>query len=63
MRGIKDMETVSLVIDKIIASEIKKPTKEEAMKFLRACGILDNKDKINPAYRGIIIERKGKREV
>ena len=59
----KDTETVSLVIDKIIASEIKKPTKEEAMKSLRACGILDNQNKINPAYRGIIIERKEKRGV
>ena len=54
----KDMATISLVIDKIIASETKKPTKEEAMKSLRACGILDNKNKVKPAYREIIKVKK-----
>ena len=52
------MATISLVIDKIIASETKKPTKEEAMKSLRACGILDNKNKVKPAYREIIKVKK-----
>lgn len=56
MKGMKDMVAALLTIDKIIETPTKKPTKEEAKKILRSCGILDNKNNIKSAYKKIITE-------
>jgi len=55
-KGIKDMVAALSTIDKIIETPTKKPTKEEATKILRSCGILDNKNNIKSAYKKIITE-------
>lgn len=43
-------------IDNIINEPIKIKTKEEACEILRSCGIMDENNNINPAYRDIIIK-------
>lgn len=48
------MRAILLTIDKIIEKPTKKPTKEEAVKILRSCGILDNKNNIKSAYKKIL---------
>ena len=56
MKGMRNMVAALLTIDKIIKTPTKKPTKEEATKILRSCGILDNKNNIKSAYKKIITE-------
>ena len=56
MKGMKDMVAALSTIDKIIETPTKKPTKKEAAKILRSCGILNNKNNIKPAYKKIITE-------
>ena len=52
------MTTVTNAIDKILSSADKKPTVREARKSLRACGVLNNRNGINPAYKGIVVHKK-----
>lgn len=56
MKGTKAMTAALLTIDKIIEKPTKKPTKEEAIKILRSCGILDNKNNLKSAYKKILTE-------
>lgn len=56
MRGMKDMVAISAEINKIIESPSKKPTKAEAMKMLRACGILNKNNGVKTAYKEILIK-------
>lgn len=51
-----NMATISQTIDRIIETSSKVPSKQEAQKVLRSCGILDSKNNIKPAYKKIIIE-------
>lgn len=53
-RGMKDMVAISTKIDEIIASPSKTPTKEEAVKLLRSCGILNENNNLKKAYKGIV---------
>lgn len=50
----RNMVAVSSTIDKIIETPTKKPSKKEAEKVLRSCGIFDKNNKIRPAYKKII---------
>lgn len=58
MKGIKNMVTALLTIDKIIESPTKKISKEEAMEVLRSCGILDKNNNIKSAYKNILTKEK-----
>lgn len=64
-KGLKYMSAVSAEIDKIICSPVKKPTKLEATKTLRACGILNKNNGLKEAYKEILIKdapkKNGKR--
>lgn len=53
-KGMVDMVTISRTIDKIIQTSSRTPSKQEAQKVLRSCGIFDQKNNIKPAYRNII---------
>lgn len=48
------MVAVISTIDRIIETPSTKPTKEEAEKILRSCGILDRNNNIKPAYRQML---------
>ena len=56
MRGMKRMVAISAEIDKIIESPQKKLTKQEAMKMLRSCGILNKNNGVKTAYKEILIK-------
>ena len=56
------MKEISAEIDRIIHSPIKDPTKSEANKILRACGILNNKNELEEAYKQILIKDASKNE-
>lgn len=54
MRGMNDRAAISTQINQIIESPSKKSTKQEAVKMLRSCGILNKNNKLNPAYKEIL---------
>lgn len=62
MRGIDDMVAIAAEIDKIIESPSKKPTKQEAMKMLRSCGILNKNNGIKTEYREILTKDVSKKD-
>lgn len=53
-KGLVNMVAVANTIDRIIGTSSKTPSKQEAQKVLRSCGILDNRNNIKPAYKKII---------
>lgn len=53
----KDKAAITAEINRIIESPSKKPTKQEAMKTLRSCGILDKNNKLKPVFKGILIKK------
>lgn len=61
-KGLKYMSAISAEIDRIIHSPIKNPTKSEANKILRACGILNNKNELEVAYKQILIKDASKKD-
>ena len=54
------MTQVSAKINKIINARTAKPSRVEAQKILRACGVLDRNNKVKSEYRGIIISEQTK---
>lgn len=62
MRGIDDMVAISAEIDKIIESPSKMPTKQEAMKILRSCGILNKNNGLKTEYREILTKDVSKKD-
>lgn len=57
MRNVKNMVATSIAVDKIIEAKTKKPSKQEAAKILRSCGILDSQNNIKSAHKDIVIKR------
>lgn len=55
------MVAALLTIDKIIEAPTKKPSKEEAAKILRSCGILDENNNIKPEFKEILTEGNNKK--
>ena len=60
-RSVKDMVAMLAEIDKIIESPSKKPTKQEAIKTLRSCGILNKNNGLKTEYRRILVRETTKR--
>ena len=58
MRSISDMTKMSSEIQHIIKTPLTTPTKEDAIKTLQSCGILDNNNNIKSAYDEIIVPCK-----
>jgi len=54
------MAPVSTKINKIINARTAKPSRVEAQKILRACGVLDRNNKVKSEYSGIIISEQTK---
>lgn len=55
-KSIKNMMTVSSIIDEIIKAPTETPSREDATKILRSCGILDENNNIKSEYKEILIE-------
>ena len=53
-KGLINMVAVTRTLDRIIETSSKTPSRQEAQKVLRSCGILDNQNNIKPAYKKII---------
>ena len=62
MRGMRDMVAISAEINKIIESPSKKPTRQEAMKMLRSCGILNKNNGVKLAYKEILIKEVSRKD-
>lgn len=60
--GMRDMVVALMTVDKIIETKNKKPNKTEAARILRSCGILDDKNNIRPAYKGLVIKQENKND-
>ena len=52
--GLRYRSAVSAEINRIIQSPTKNPTKSEAMKTLRSCGILNENNVLNEVYKEIL---------
>lgn len=61
MKGLRYMVAVLAEIDKIIESPSKKPSKKEAMKMLRSCGILNKNNGLKTEYKEILIKDVSKK--
>ena len=61
-RGLRQMMEISAKIDKIIETPSKKPTKQEAMKVLRSCGILNRNNGVKAAYKDILVKKASKED-
>lgn len=60
-KGMRYMVTAMLAIESIIESPTKKPSKADAAKMLRSCGILDENDNLYPAFKNLLVkETKGR---
>ena len=56
VKGIDDMVSVSMKINRIIKTPSKKPTKAEAAQMLRSYGVLDQNNRVKPEYKKIFSE-------
>lgn len=61
MRGMDDMVAIAAEINKIIESPSKKPTKQEAEKILRSCGILNKNNGLKTEYKEILTKDVSKK--
>ena len=60
-KGLRYMVAVLAEIDKIIESPSKKPSKKEAMKMVRSCGILNKNNGLKTEYKEILIKDVSKK--
>ena len=55
-KGMREMATMAIAIEHIIQASPKTPSKQEASKVLRSCGILNSKNEVKSAYKTIVIK-------
>lgn len=52
------METMERVIKRIMEKPSKIPSKQEAARVLRSCGIFDAQNNLNPVFREIFVQKQ-----
>lgn len=57
--SIQEQNDITRKIEAYLNMPLKKPSREEAIRRLRECGILDKGNRIAPAYRDIIVSKDG----
>lgn len=61
-KGLKDMSAIQYALDELVTKPQEKLTKAQAQKILRNCGIMDQSNQIQPAYKKIVVPKDQKKD-